>query len=78
MKGKKFLDVEKRLLENGFLPENISFEKVERQKKGFFNREGETLAVIINGSESLPKGAIIKKDSFVLIKYATYGYHTIK
>lgn len=78
MIGKKFIDVEKKLLENGFLPENISFEKVERQKKGFFNKEGETLAVIINNIEDLPKGAIVKKDSKVLVKYAVYGYHTIK
>ena len=76
--GKKFIDVEKKLLENGFLPENITFEKVERQKKGFFNRDGETLAILINGSEELPKGATIDKDSKAIIKYATYGYHTIK
>lgn len=76
--GKKFIDVEKKLLENGFLPENITFEKVERQKKGFFNRDGETLAILINGSEELPKGATIDKDSKATIKYATYGYHTIK
>lgn len=76
--GKKFIDVEKKLLENGFLPENISFEKVEKQKKGLFNKEGETLEVIINGIEDLPKGASIGKNSKVLIKYATYGYHTIK
>lgn len=78
MTGKKFIDVEKKLLENGFLPENISFEKVEKQKKGLFNKEGETIAVIINGSEDLSKGATIKKDSKAIIKYATYGYHTIK
>ena len=76
--GKNFVDVEKKLLESGFLPENISFEKVDKQKRGFFSRDGETLSISINGSEDLPKGTAIDKNSKVLVRYAVYGYHTIK
>ena len=75
--GKNFIDVEKKLLENGFLPENIAFEKEERQKKGILNREGEVISILINGSRDMAKGTKVKKDSKVIIKYAVYGYHSI-
>ncbi|MBO6119961.1 MAG: YcjF family protein [Lachnospiraceae bacterium] len=75
--GKNFIDVEKKLLEIGFLPENIYFVKVERGRKGFFQKEGEVVEILINGIENIHKGYILEKNAKVVIKYAVYGYFSI-
>lgn len=76
--GKNFIDVEKKLLEIGFLPENIKFVKVERGRKGFFQREGEVIELLIDGMTNISKGYIFEKDAKAVIKYAVYGYFSVK
>lgn len=76
--GKNFIDVEKKMLEIGFSPENISFIKVERGRKGFFQKEGEVVDILFDGMSNVNKGYIFEKDCKVIIKYAVYGYLSIK
>ena len=76
--GKNFIDVEKQLLELGFLPENISFEKIERGRKGFFQNAGEVVELLLDGMSNVNKGYIFDKNTRVIIKYAVYGYFSVK
>lgn len=75
--GKNFIDVEKQLLELGFLPENIKFVKIERGRKGFFQREGEVVELLLDGMSNVNKGYIFDKNTRVVIKYAVYGYFSV-
>lgn len=75
--GKNFIDVEKQLLELGFLPENIKFVKIERGRKGFFQHEGEVVELLLDGMSNVNKGYIFDKNTRVVIKYAVYGYFSV-
>lgn len=75
--GKNFIDVEKQLLELGFLPENIKFVKIERGRKGFFQKEGEVVELLLDGMSNVNKGYIFDKNTRVVIKYAVYGYFSV-
>lgn len=75
--GKNFIDVEKQLLELGFLPENIKFVKIERGRKGFFQKEGEVVELLLDGMSNVNKGYIFDKNTRVIIKYAVYGYFSV-
>ena len=75
--GKNFIDVEKQLLELGFLPENIKFVKIERGRKGFFQHEGEVVELLFDGMSNVNKGYIFDKNTRVVIKYAVYGYFSV-
>ena len=75
--GKNFIDVEKQLLELGFLPENIKFVKIERGRKGFFQHEGEAVELLLDGMSNVNKGYIFDKNTRVVIKYAVYGYFSV-
>ena len=75
--GKSFIDVEKKLLALGFNPENISFVKIERGRKGFFQKEGEVVDVLFDGLSDVGKGYKFGKDTKIVIKYAVYGYTTL-
>ena len=75
--GKSFIDVEKKLLALGFNPENISFVKIERGRKGFFQKEGEVVDVLFDGLSDVAKGYKFGKDTKIVIKYAVYGYTTL-
>lgn len=75
--GKNFIDVEKQLLEIGFLPENIKFVKIERGRKGFFQKEGEVVELLLDGMSNVNKGYIFDKNTRVVIKYAVYGYFSV-
>ena len=76
--GKNFIDVEKKMLELGFLPENISFVKIEKGRKGFFQKEGEVVELLFDGMSNVNKGYIFDKNTRVVIKYAVYGYYSVK
>lgn len=75
--GKNFIDVEKQLLELGFLPENIKYVKIERGRKGFFQKEGEVVELLLDGMSNVNKGYIFDKNTRVVIKYAVYGYFSV-
>ena len=75
--GKNFIDVEKQLLELGFLPENIKCVKIERGRKGFFQHEGEVIELLFDGMSNVNKGYIFDKNTRVVIKYAVYGYFSV-
>ena len=75
--GKNFIDVEKQLLELGFLPENIKFVKIERGRKGFFQKEGEVVELLLDGMSNVNKGYVFDKNTRVVIKYAVYGYFSM-